>query len=195
MGLLEKLSEWFGGGGTPATVLVLGLDNSGKTALLQAFRQPDQRNSKPTTPTGLQNQEVFQSGGVSFNACELRGAARMRALWEREYAHAEALVWVVDAADRLRLAVARDELQLAMAHPSLCARRPPPPLLVLANKTDLQNALSPTQLAAALGLERITDKAWHICATSAITGAGVPEGIAWLARQLRDQKIQKTHNP
>lgn len=38
----------------------------------------------------------------------------------------------------------------------------------------------------ALGLERIVDKPWHICASSALSGAGLADGVAWLARQLRD---------
>ncbi len=31
-----------------------------------------------------------------------------------------------------------------------------------------------------LGLERILDKPWHICASNAVTGEGLPEGVEWL---------------
>lgn len=41
MGLMERVSGWLGGGGTRASVLVLGLDNSGKSSLLRALRTPD----------------------------------------------------------------------------------------------------------------------------------------------------------
>jgi hypothetical protein len=30
------------------------------------------------------------------------------------------------------------------------------------------------------GLERILDKPWHICASNAVTGEGLPEGVEWL---------------
>lgn len=38
----------------------------------------------------------------------------------------------------------------------------------------------------ALGLERVGDKPWHVCASSAVSGAGLHDGVAWLARQLRE---------
>ncbi|CAK1591378.1 unnamed protein product [Parnassius mnemosyne] len=181
MGLLEKLSVWLGGGRVEATVLVLGLDNSGKSSLLHALRSADQRPQHDA--------DHFTSGGVTFRAHDVSGAARHRALWERHFARAHALVFVVDAADHLRLVVAREELQLALAHPELRARRVP--LLVLANKSDDPHALPAAHVAAALGLERISDKPWHVCATSAVSGGGLAGGVAWLARQLRDAALQQ----
>ncbi|CAH2251920.1 jg13818 [Pararge aegeria aegeria] len=177
-----------GGGVTQATVLVLGLDNSGKSSLLNALRPPEQRASL-TVPTVAHKQDQFQSGGVSFSAWDVSGASRMRALWERHYRYANAVIFVVDAADHLRLVVAREELELMLAHPDMFGRRVP--LLVLANKSDASHALSATHVAAALGLERIADKPWHICACSALTGSGLADGIAWLARQLREQRSNK----
>lgn len=61
MGLLDKLSAWVGGGGgTRATVLVLGLDGSGKSSLLNALRPPDQRSTH-SEPTVGQQRDQFQS--------------------------------------------------------------------------------------------------------------------------------------
>ncbi|XP_050356284.1 solute carrier family 2, facilitated glucose transporter member 8-like [Nymphalis io] len=188
MGLLDKLSAWIGGGGTQVTVLVLGLDSSGKTSTLNAMRPPEQRISH-TLPTVGHQQDHFQSGGVSFSAWDVSGAARMRSLWERHYRHAHAVIFVVDSADHLRLVVAREELELMLAHPDMFGRRTP--LLVLANKSDAPHALSAAHVAAALGLERITDKPWHICSCSALTGMGLADGIAWLARQLREQRTNR----
>ncbi|CAH0686521.1 unnamed protein product [Chilo suppressalis] len=187
MGLLDKLSVWLGRGRTEVTVLVLGLDNSGKSTLLDALRPPEQRvhHSQPTVG---QQQDHFQSSGVSFSAWDVSGAPRHRALWERHYRRAHAVIFVVDSADHLRLVVAREELELMLAHPDMFGRRLP--LLVFANKCDANHALAPMQVAAALGLERITDKPWHICASNALSGAGLTDGIAWLARQIRDLHIQ-----
>ncbi|KPJ20250.1 ADP-ribosylation factor-like protein 6 [Papilio machaon] len=180
MGLLDRVSGWLSGGRTRATVLVLGLDNSGKSSLLRALRPHD----SPAT-----HGDHFSSGGVTFEAHEAPGAARLRALWERHFSNADAIIFVVDAADHLRLVVAREELQLALAHPELRARRLP--LLVLANKSDAPHALSTAHVAAALGLERVTDKPWHVCSSSAVCagGAGLADGVSWLARQLRDAAV------
>ncbi|CAD0249710.1 unnamed protein product [Spodoptera exigua] len=81
MGLLDKLSVWLGRGRTEVTVLVLGLDNSGKSTLLAALRPPDPRQPAPhAAPTVGHAQDHFTSGGVSFSAWDVSGAARHRAL-------------------------------------------------------------------------------------------------------------------
>ncbi|KAM3956810.1 ADP ribosylation factor-like 6 [Aphomia sociella] len=187
MGLLDKLSIWLGRGKTEVTVLVLGLDNSGKSTLLNTLR-PTELRAPHITPTVAHHQDQFQSGGVSFSAWDVSGAPRHRALWERHYRRAHAVIFVVDSADHLRLVVAREELELMLAHPDVYGRRLP--LLVFANKCDAPHALAPMQIASALGLERISDKPWHICASSALSGAGLADGVAWLARQIRDMHLR-----
>ncbi|KAJ0171575.1 hypothetical protein K1T71_013125 [Dendrolimus kikuchii] len=186
MGLLDKLSIWLGKGRTEVTVLVLGLDNSGKSTLLNTLRPQEQR-AQYLGPTVANQQEQFSSGGVSFTAWDVSGAPRHRALWERHYRRAHAVIFVVDSADHLRLVVAREELELMLAHPDMFGRRIP--LLVFANKCDSPHALAPMQIAAALCLERVTDKPWHICASNALSGAGLADGVAWLARQIRDAHL------
>nr|XP_053618265.1 probable metabolite transport protein CsbC [Plodia interpunctella] len=181
MGLLDKLSVWLGRGKTEVTVLVLGLDNSGKSTMLNTLRAPDQRAQ--VLPTVGHQQETFQTGGVTFSAWDVSGAPRHRALWERHYRRAHAVIFVVDCSDHLRLVVAREELELMLAHPDMCGRRVP--LLVFANKCDAPLALAPMQIASALCLERITDKPWHICASDAVSGAGLADGVSWLARQIK----------
>ena len=42
-----------------------------------------------------------------------------------------------------------------------------------------------------LGLERITDKPWHICASNAATGEGLQEGIEWLTGQIKENMSGK----
>ena len=58
-------------------------------------------------------------------------------------------------------------------------------LLVLANKQDLLGALPPHEVAEALGLFLIRDRAWQIQGCSAKEGAGLAEGMGWLVRQVR----------
>jgi ADP-ribosylation factor-like protein 6 len=44
-------------------------------------------------------------------------------------------------------------------------------------------------VSASLGLEKISDKPWHICASNATSGEGLQEGIEWLTHQIR-QSVQ-----
>ena len=68
------------------------------------------------------------------------------------------------------------------------------PILFFANKMDMRDALSSVKVSQTLGLERIMDKPWHICASNAVTGEGLHEGIEWLTGQIKDQletKVKK----
>lgn len=47
----------------------------------------------------------------------MSGQSKYRTLWEHYYAQSEAIIFVVDAADDLRFAVAQNELQELLAHP------------------------------------------------------------------------------
>jgi signal recognition particle receptor subunit beta len=52
-------------------------------------------------------------------------------------------------------------------------------LLVLANKQDLPNALSPTNITEVLKLTDIKNRSWSLQKTSAITGEGLDLGFDW----------------
>ena len=62
------------------------------------------------------------------------------------------------------------------------------PVLVMANKQDLLNALSPAELTAELGLNDLRDRTWNILACSAKTGEGLQEGMEWLVEQINSGK-------
>lgn len=49
---------------------------------------------------------------------------------------------------------------------------------------DVKEAMSAVKISAALGLDRISNKPWHICASNAVTGEGLQEGVEWLTGQI-----------
>ena len=81
--------------------------------------------------------------------------------------------------------------QLFLQHPDIQARRLP--ILFFANKMDsrwiimkarlrgeidsrvCRDAMSSVKVSQTLGLERLMDKPWHICASNAVTGEGLNE--------------------
>jgi ADP-ribosylation factor-like protein 6 len=78
--------------------------------------------------------------------------------------------------------VAKDELEGLLQHPEIANRRLP--ILFFANKADVKEAMSAVKISAALGLDRIANKPWHICASNAISGEGLQEGVEWLTGQI-----------
>lgn len=90
---------------------------------------------------------------------------------------------MIDSSDRMRLVVVKDELEILLKHPDL--EHKSIPILFYANKMDFVDALSSVKIAAALGLEKIDDKPWHISSSNAISGEGLEEGVQWLIEQIR----------
>ncbi len=58
------------------------------------------------------------------------------------------------------------------------------PLLVLANKQDMQDALSEKDISDILGLGKIKERDWAIFKCSALTGAGLNESLDWVVDKL-----------
>jgi len=121
---------------------------------------------------------------VGFTAFDMSGQGRYRNLWEHYYRDCQGIIFVVDSSDRLRMVVAKDELDMLLQHPDIQARRLP--ILFFANKMDSRDAMSSVKVSQTLGLERLMDKPWHICASNAVTGEGLNEGVEWLTGQIKD---------
>lgn len=52
-------------------------------------------------------------------------------------------------------------------------------LVVFANKQDMEQAMTPTEMANALGLPALKDRKWQIFKTSATKGTGLDEAMEW----------------
>ena len=51
--------------------------------------------------------------------------------------------------------------------------------MVFANKQDMEQAMTPTEVANALGLPCLKDRKWQIFKTSATKGTGLDEAMEW----------------
>jgi ADP-ribosylation factor-like protein 8 len=72
-------------------------------------------------------------------------------MWERYCRDVNAIVFIVDSADPDALPIAKDELHLLLEKPILQGI----PLLVLGNKSDLENKLSVDELIERLDLKSV----------------------------------------
>ncbi len=111
---------------------------------------------------------------------DLGGQTNIRPYWRCYYANTNAIIYVVDSADRERLGLSRKELMSMLEEEELKDTI----LLVMANKQDMKEALSEAEVSEGLGLHAIKDRTWHIVKTSAIKGAGLEEGMEWLSSAI-----------
>ncbi|KAG7222344.1 hypothetical protein INR49_016299 [Caranx melampygus] len=182
MGLFDKLAGWLGLK-KEVNVLCLGLDNSGKTTIINQLK-----------PSNAQAQDIVPTIGFSIESSR-PPVCRSQCLTCLVKADTEtfgniitseegqAIIFVIDSADKLRMVVAKEELDTLLNHPDIKHRRIP--ILFFANKMDVRDALSSVKVSQLLCLENIKDKPWHICATDALKGEGLQEGVDWLQGTMR----------
>lgn len=180
MPLFTQLLNFLGIRKREVNVLVVGLDNSGKTTVMNHFK-PRNLKVQEIVPTVGFNVEKFDLKNLKITAFDMSGQGRYRSLWEHYYQGVEAIIFVVDSSDSLRMVVAKDELETMLKHPDF--RDKQVPILFLANKIDLEDSMSASKISQILGLEGLRNP-WTIQRSNAVTGEGLEEGITWLSDQL-----------
>ncbi|KAF8061363.1 ARL3 [Scenedesmus sp. PABB004] len=177
MGLLALLRK-LRGSAAEARILVLGLDNAGKTTILKRLSDEDITTIMPTQGFNI---KLVVHAGFKLNVWDIGGQKSIRPYWRNYFDSTDALVYVIDSADRRRIDECGAELAQLLEEEKMRGV----PVLVLANKQDLLAALSADEVAEALGLLLIRDRAWQIQGCSARDGAGLQDGMEWLVRQVR----------
>ncbi|KAM8853360.1 ADP-ribosylation factor-like protein 14 [Synchiropus splendidus] len=156
-----------------AQVLMLGLDDAGKTTLLYKLKYNESVATVPTVGFNVETLDTDRSS-PGLTVWDVGGQRKMRPHWKHHYADTAGLMFVVDSSDLKRLDEARKELHRVLRYETLRGV----PLVVLSNKQDLPGALSPQQLCRRLDLGRVCEgRAWFIQPCSALTGAGLEEGF------------------
>lgn len=158
-------------------ILMLGLDAAGKTTILYKLKLGQSVNTIPTV--GF-NVETVTYKNVKFNVWDVGGQDKIRPLWRHYFQNTQGLIFVVDSNDRERIGEAHDELQKMLQEDELRDAH----LLVFANKQDLPNAMSASELTDKLGLQSLRNRKWYIQATCATQGHGLYEGLDWLSSEL-----------
>ncbi|KAJ5640867.1 ADP-ribosylation factor-like protein 1 [Penicillium herquei] len=170
-------------------ILILGLDNAGKTTLLYRLKHtPDINNLRlqigevvTTIPTIGFNVESVTYKNLNFNVWDLGGQTSIRPYWRCYYANTAAVIFVIDSTDIERLGTAADELAAMLNEDELRDAA----LLVFANKQDQPGAKGAGEISEALKLGELRDRNWSIVACSAIDGKGIDEGMDWLVQTIQ----------
>ena len=134
---------------------------------------------------------VFQMklNGKSHMIWDVGGQDKLRPLWRSYTRCTDGIIFVVDSSKQERLEEAK--LELSKIYKSCHVRSSGTiPLLVLANKQDLPNALDANRVEQMLSLKDLGTKgtSWQVQATCAVTGEGLEEGIGKLHEMISNKK-------
>ncbi|XP_054715746.1 ADP-ribosylation factor-like protein 2 [Uloborus diversus] len=154
-------------------LLMLGLDNAGKTTILKKFNGEDISVISPTLGFNI---KTLEHRGFKLNMWDVGGQKSLRSYWKNYFESTDGLIWVVDSADRRRLQDCRDELRTLLLEERLSGAT----LLVFANKQDLPGALTSEDIKDLMELSQIKTHHWQIVPCSAVTGENLLIGIDWI---------------
>ncbi|KAJ3223039.1 ADP-ribosylation factor-like protein 6 [Chytriomyces hyalinus] len=164
-------------------ILLVGLDNAGKSTIINGLKLNAAAPTEIVPTVGFSVETFSTQHRLTFTVFDMSGQGKYRDLWEYYFPDVEAIVFVIDASDKARACVARDELETMLENKVLRMRKIP--ILFFANKMDIDGGMTPSECSGALGLEEIKDRNWTICATNGLTGQGVSNGFDWLAEELK----------
>ncbi|KAJ2499995.1 Rho-type gtpase-activating protein [Coemansia sp. RSA 1972] len=171
------------------TVLVLGLDNSGKTTLLETLKH------LYTGVLGMDPQKIQPTVGVNIvrahqpkhtlRFVDLGGQQDLRYIWTSYYTDAHALVFVVDSSDLPRM----DEASRVLRELAQCAELECVPVLVVANKVDkggVENVVVVKEMVNGVA-DEFGARDVRVVGVSGQDEMGVREAVDWLlARSISE---------
>jgi ADP-ribosylation factor protein 1 len=159
-------------------IVMVGLDAAGKTTVLNKLKLGEVTSTIPTI--GF-NVDTVEYKNLKLTMWDVGGQHKLRHLWHYYYQGCDAVIFVVDSADKTRIAEAAQELHKVLESDELRNAT----LLVLANKQDMPNAMSTAEVQERLKLRDLRGgRKWFVQGCTAPTGHGLWEGLDYLSANL-----------
>ncbi|KAM9836222.1 ADP-ribosylation factor-like protein 13B isoform 2-T2 [Aulostomus maculatus] len=187
--LMANCCNWLKRWREPArkvTLLMVGLDNAGKTATVRGIQGENPQDVAPTV--GFSKVDLKQ-GKFEVTIFDLGGGKRIRGIWKNYYSESHGVVFVVDSSDVQRIQETRETMAEVLQHPRIAGK----PVLVLANKQDHEGALAEADIIENLSLEKLVNENKCLCQIepcSAVLGYGkkvdksIKKGLNWLLSNI-----------
>ncbi|ULU04731.1 hypothetical protein L3Y34_017471 [Caenorhabditis briggsae] len=179
MGLMDVLKSFKSPSGREIRILLLGLDNAGKTTILKQLSSEDIQHVTPTK--GFNVKTVAAMGDIRLNVWDIGGQRTIRPYWSNYYENIDTLIFVIDSNDKKRF----DEMNIELGELLDEEKLRKVPVLIFANKQDLATSATSEEITRKLDLDLLRDRTWHIQACSAKLNEGISDGIAWVANTLK----------
>ncbi|XP_043753339.1 ADP-ribosylation factor-like protein 13A [Cervus elaphus] len=172
-------------------IIIIGLDNSGKTVLVEAFQRELPSRSKMDS---CSNSEltILLVDNYEVSVYDLKGDMQGREIWPNYYAQAHGLVFVLDSSDWERMQEVKVLLPNLLSDERVAGK----PILLLANKQDKTGALPPGDITDYLLLERLMNENKSPCQVEPCSvikdlqrrsHQPIVDGLHWLLSAIREK--------
>ena len=153
--------------------------------------------NKITTTVGLNIGKVTTQG-VKLMFWDLGGQEELQSLWDKYFSDCHGVIFIVDSADPDRLLESKRAFDQVLRYRNFLllvllrfifsfSTLDSAPLLILGNKQDISGCLPILEIKHAFHdcSNRIGSRDCMIRPCSGLTGAGVTEGIEWMAKCVK----------
>jgi ADP-ribosylation factor-like protein 2 len=158
-------------------ILILGLDNAGKTTILNRITGEDYLKIQPTLGFNI---KTIEHKEYKLNVWDVGGQSSIRSYWRNYFEQTDGLVFVIDSADQQRMELAAKELHALLLEERLQGAS----LLIYANKQDVEGAIDIKEIAQIMNLKEIKTHHWNMQKASAMSGLNLLVGIDWLVDDI-----------
>lgn len=170
----------------PYNVLLVGLEGCGKTTFIHKYKF-NQLHS-PIASIGF-HAETLKTPvkGVTLSLIELSGGKNNLPLWKDYFHHVDGIFYVVDCSEsHERIIDASNLLHSVLSDEN----NHNIPVVIIANKLDLQSQVLPAELATRLNLNKLnqTNNKHFVQNMTAINGVGVNEAVKKMAELIKENK-------
>ncbi|XP_066599835.1 ADP-ribosylation factor-like protein 13A isoform X2 [Prorops nasuta] len=131
-------------------LLIVGLDNAGKTLILNNLQNNPDKNVLPTMGFRIIS---LRYKGFAVKIYDIGGSNQIRSLWSKYYTDIHGIIYVVDSTDISRLTENRLVFSELVSNENIAGK----PLLLLANKQDLNGAIDELDLVENLDVEYVAN--------------------------------------
>ena len=191
MGWFSEWLQWLGLARREVGILVLGLDNAGKTTVVRSLQRALGKGSavdfnSEIAPTLGYLEEVVLTTHLQVKIVDMAGQIAYRDLWKHYFdpKQTHGIIFVVDSADRKRLR----EASKAFAELLDCTELDGVPLLLLCNKSDLVTSATRAEVLRSIGVSKMMKRSSLAVATDAkYNPESITVGFDWLCLTIRER--------
>ncbi|OCT80828.1 ADP-ribosylation factor-like protein 14 [Xenopus laevis] len=156
-----------------ARILILGLDDAGKSTVLYKFKFKEPFITIPTV--GFNVEMIHTEKHLQLTMWDVGGQQKLRSFWCHYFENTDGLVYVVDSNDSKHLNESKKEFQHVLQNELIKNV----PVVLLANKQDLPGALNAEEITRKFNMKRYcSDRDWYVQPCCALTGQGLAEGLS-----------------
>ena len=170
-------------------VLIVGLDNAGKTTFLEHVK----RKFSTSDYKGIAFDKIAPTVGMNVGKIDMKSAViilwdlggqeELQSLWNKYFLDCHGVIYVIDASDPQRLDESYQCFDFLISNADLEGV----PLLVLANKQDKPNSVTAEEVKEIFNksASKLGKRDCMLQEISALKGEGMDDGINWLLQCVK----------